>query len=76
MLLAEILNPAVTMPHHGENRLTRARTPAMIPGMFTLPMLVFVKKPISARSPKGLISFSPARLAYLRLLYPVASDEA
>ncbi len=54
MLLAEILNPAVTMPHHGENRLTRARTPAMIPGMFTLPMLVFVKKPISARSPKGL----------------------
>ena len=41
MLLAEMLNPVVTIPHHGENRLTRARTPAMIPGMFTLPMLVF-----------------------------------
>jgi len=40
MLLVE-MNPVVTIPHHGENRLTSARTPAMIPGMFTLPMLVF-----------------------------------
>ncbi len=54
MLLAEILNPAVTMPHHGENRLTRARTPAMIPGMFTLPTLVFVKKSVPARDPERL----------------------
>jgi len=75
-LLAEILNPVVTMPHHGENRLTRARTPAMIPGMFTLPMLVFVKKSVPTRGPKGLNLDWSCTVDISKIAVPVGGDEA